>query len=400
MRRLFFFIACFFAISSIVNAEDQLDAACRSSDPVLVYDNFPITDPEKMKLLMMLPSPVVDVSGDSIPDIFHGELVEKLVQLSGYKTERFIVSGESSLPEIAENLEILVKKLETGEVRYSRINFSQETPLKISSFKEDLFPNDPQIPEITVANLPKYRTTILEKIMSDRPDFKLQETIGLLKRLQKLGVPLVVAGGNFGPNYVNVFSLLPGVISVGSLNLDGSKRAASADNPFVTVWRKGVFVSRASVGGVDIDGDRITDFSSTIFSSGPLIPTLFEGKQIKDVVSEVPSDLVEYANKTLVNSKHVVPNAVWNIMPTGLYRVGDLVNLGTITPGTRKLWKSSGKYIYKDRENEGFPFFFVDDGKYIRFDPLGNGAHSQRSVLAGTSYAAPTICLKGAVFNK
>lgn len=359
-----------------------LDEACRSRNPVLVYDSFP---PDGF--------PIIDVNGDDQPDLFHGEFVEKLVQLSGHPTARLARPAQPRISVMVEQLTPLIEKIEAGEVQYSRFNFSNEIPLKISAFKKELFPEDDTIPEINSENIHLFKDRILQKLWVLRPDFRLNELYQLFQRIEKLRIPIVVAAGNFGPNFVNLYSLMPGVISVGSLDLDGMKRANAGNHALITVWRTGSVVTRMVQGGIDMNSDGVLDFPAENLTQGPVIAEMFAGKSVDNIVESIESDHTEWA-KSATENPDVVPNAAFNILPGGLYRVEDIISLPTVTPETATLLSRSGKYVYKNPSKVQIPtYFFTDDGKgRITYDPLGDGSPEQRNMVAGTSYAAPVIC--------
>lgn len=366
------------------NAKDLIRAACASSDPVLVYDNF--------KTEFSWSVPTLDLNGDAQAEVFHGDFVAKLVELNGHPAVKLNLQGDFGLPDIFETMEKIVQDLESGKVKYSRINFSQEMPLKIAAFKKDLFASDDTVPEINADNIHLFKDKILEKLWTERPDFRLEELHSIFTRLETLKVPFVVAAGNFGPNYVSVFSLLPGVISVGSLNLDGSKRATSADHSLVQLWSKGSFVTQVLAHGVDVNADGLSDFPLEILSRGQPIAEKFVGLASADVVQEISAANKEWAVK-LAKSEHSVANAILNVLPEGIYRVEDLTSLEGVTPGTKRLLSSSGGFAFKSSEARAPTFFFEEDseGKII-FDPLKDGSTNQKNVISGTSFAAPAIC--------
>lgn len=372
-------------VSAPAMAQDEIiSKACKSHAPVLVYDNF---SDERFRI-----PPVIDLNGDQVPDITHGEFVEKIVELYGHQTVRLNLGGNVVFSDIVESLTKVVNDLESGVTAYSRINFSQEVPLKISAFKTDLFADDSSVPEITADNLPLYKEKILRKLWTDRPDFQLEELNALFLRLEKLGVPFVVAAGNSGASYVNAFSLFPGVTTVGALNIGGAKRVLSADNALVKVWRVGTYVPRLRKGGLDIGADSEAEFSDTILSKDPKIVDLYRGKPVRDVVLNVSDEIREYA-KRLSENEFVVPNAILNVIAPGLYRVSDLVTLGTVTKGTAKHFLSSGAFVYK-AYGTGAPVFFFDESKggTVVFDPLKTGTADQLIAISGTSFAAPALC--------
>jgi hypothetical protein len=313
---------------------NPLKAACNSTLPVLVMDTFPganSADNDRMR--------IIDVDGDGVGDIFHGELVESLVKLSGHTTERLNMDGSLSLPEIYDLLGPLVESIETGKKTYSRINLSQEFPLKLSALKTDVFPDDPTFPDVTAANVKDLSPRILKKFAADRPDLRIEEIAHLFERLEKAKVPVVVAAGNFGPGFVNFFSMLKGVTSVGSLEVNGNKLLTSSDNSLVNTWKSGVVVPVEVVNGMDLNFDGIADFKMNALSGGKAIVASVVGRTIEEAVIPVSEEFLTWIERA-ARTGQLVPNAAVNGIDSGLYAVSQLVNLPTVTAGTARLFNS------------------------------------------------------------
>lgn len=383
---------------------ERLEKACQSKLPVLVIDTFPQADsgnlegsPETSNVdeSALLTNPkgrIVDIDGDGTSDLFHGELVELLVQQSGHTTKRLNLDGSLSLPELAEVLAPVVQSIESGKERYSRINFSQENPLKLAAFKNDLFPNDPTFPEITAANIRANSYRILEHLWTEREDLKVKELYELFGRLEKAGVPVVVAGGNFGPGFVNLFSMMPGVLTVGSMDHKSRKLLTSADNDYVRWWKTGVVVPEEVPDGMDLNGDQKPDVLTHKLSRGTPIVKLFNGKLAKSTVSSIAEDFIQWITRA-AGIGGLVPNAALNVIDEGLYEVKHLVQLPTVTPGTVRLFTSLGTYALKRKDGPPRVFFEEKSDGTLLFDPKGTGSDKQRTRIPGTSFAAPIICV-------
>lgn len=378
----------------------RLQAACHSTDPVLVIDNFPIsqsaTNPSDFSEAEILLNPkgrIVDIDGDGIPELFHGELVEAIARQSGHKTERLNMEGSLSLPELAEFLEPVVEEIESGKKRYSRINLSQENPLRLSAFKADLFPDDPTFPEIDATNIAQYRDRIFEKFWQDRPDLKIKELSEIFRRLEKAGVPVIVAGGNFGPSFVNLFSMMPGVLTVGSLDHKGDRLHTSANNSLVRHWVLGVVVPKMAGGGVDINGDGKPDFPKSQLTDGTPIVSAYHGKPVSTMVQPVDRDFRDWLNR-VGHDGLLVPNAALNVIDPGLYKVSEIVSLPTVNQPTANMFRSLGEFALKRKDGPPRIFFTSDRNGILRFDPKGDGSEGQLTRIPGTSFAAPAICNK------
>lgn len=394
-------VAADYSAASVSDASRVLNA-CQSELPVLVIDTFPEpTDTSENPLessnideSALLTNPkgrIVDVDGDGVSDLFHGELVEQLVRQGGHSTKRLNLEGSLSLPELLDVLLPVVEAIESGKEKYSRINFSQENPLKLAAFKGDLFPNDPTFPEITATNIRSYSKRILEHLWTEREDLKIKELYEIFSRLEKAGVPVVVAGGNFGPGFVNLFSMMPGVLTVGSMDHKSRKLLTSADNEFVQFWKTGVVVPEEVTGGMDLDGDSKPDFVDKQLSRGVPIVRAYNGRLASSMVSKVAEDFIQWITRAAAIGG-LVPNAALNVIDEGLYEVKELVVLPTVTPGTVRLFNSLGTYALKRKDGPPRVFFEEKADGTLLFDPKGTGSTKQRTRIPGTSFAAPIIC--------
>ncbi len=389
-------------------SKEIVDEMCGSNEPVLVIDTFPADGEStgneasgEISISMGLVDVVsdskgriMDVDGDGVPDLFHGEFVELLVQTTGFLTERVNIRGARSLPDLAELLEPVILSIEKGEKKYSRINLSQENPLKLSAFKAELYPDDPTFPEINAENVVEYSDKILEHFWTHGKELKVKELYDIFSRFQKAGVPVVVAAGNFGPNYVNLFSLMPGVVSVGSLDPRGNKLLISADNKYVNWWRLGVVAPTEVINGMDLSGDGLSDIGFSRLSGGATIVSDYVGKRALEIKATVDPDLKDWLMREGPKG-FLVHNAALNILEPGLYDVEEIVNLGTVTPGTAKYFRSLGRYALKQKDGKPPRIFFdVDESGALVFNPSKDGRAGQKTRISGTSFAAPFICNK------
>jgi hypothetical protein len=373
----------------------RLTLACAKRLPVLVIDNFPRDGDARLTDL----SPggegtAVDLDGDEIADLFHGELVEILYQLEGRETRRLALPRSGSLPDLTDLMTRVLEDLESGRTHYALINLSQVTPLKISAFKVELFADDLTVPEVTAANLPEFSARILATLGSRHPEFRLLELRSIFSRFEALGVPIVVAAGNAGPAYVNLFSLMPGVISVGSLSPRKEPLLTSAMNPYVKHWRAGVVVPREVAGGVDLNSDALPDVPAQRLSGRPSVASAYHGKPIEQLVRSVPDEITQWDEEAATQTTfELSPNAAINILPAGIYRVDDLAKLHTTHKNTAALLKSLGEFVLKVRMGQPLQHFFDRDSQgRLVYNPAADGSGRQLTRIPGTSFAAPRIC--------
>lgn len=378
---------------------DLLVGACRTDFPVLIIDTFPdadtpvggeIGDPDQQYENNR--KKIIDINGDGINELYHGELVEALIKAEGFQVERSNLDEQRSLPELVDHLEPILRSIQSGAKKYARINLSQENPLRISAFKRELFPNDSSVPEITRENVSLYAPKILNYFFTEYPDLRIEELYNIFLGFQKMNVPVIVAAGNFGPDHVNLFSMFPGVISVGSKDYFDRKLLTSSDNAFVTEFRNGVVVPKQLESGVDLNDDFVIDFGSVQMSANPSIAGQYKGRQVSEVQSTIDPEFIEWAKRAEASGT-VVPNAAANILDPGFYSVEDVVALPTVTPGTQVLFRSLGTYALKHMNGRPPHYFFdADSNGRLVYNPRGDFSTNQLNRIGGTSFAAPRIC--------
>jgi hypothetical protein len=92
----------------------------------------------------------------------------------------------------------------------------------------------------------------------------------LVRNITKKGLPVILAAGNRGPDMFNIYSTIPGTLSVGSVNASGDISPWSADNSMVKGWARGEFEVRTVDGGYDITEDGKVDVVMFEVSNKPV----------------------------------------------------------------------------------------------------------------------------------
>jgi hypothetical protein len=385
--------------------KDLLQSICTTKETVLVMDNFPrsqseiIEDSVVSKEFNYMGSEsfkrIIDVDGDEQMDLMHGEFVEAQLQADGYQTKRVNLAGVFSLPDLADLMKELILQIKDKKLKFSRINLSQENPLRLGAFKKDLFSEDPEVPEITGENIHLYSSKILEHLWTEVPELKVKELHDAFLELSKMNIPVVVAAGNFGPGHVNLFSMMPGVISVGSLDHLNRKLLSSSDNSYVKFWRRGVVVptltDKIHKGGIDLNEDDSPDLNASQLTGGEPVVLKYVDKSVAQLITSIDEEFRSWLEKHK-DSGTLVPNAALNSISQGFYSVSELSQLPTITLGTKKLMSSLGQYALKLKDGPPKYFFTENVASKIVFNPRHNGMPNQLTRIPGTSFAAPRIC--------
>lgn len=119
--------------SQVSGADESLVAkVCHSSRSVLVIDNFlNPKGPESTEV-----KPYIDVDGDGVPDVAHGELVSAFLLASHKSVKKYNLEKKTSLPEMVEHFATVLKIVKSGELDISAINLSQIIPLRFEALDE------------------------------------------------------------------------------------------------------------------------------------------------------------------------------------------------------------------------------------------------------------------------
>ncbi|MFA6028224.1 MAG: hypothetical protein WC969_00085 [Elusimicrobiota bacterium] len=357
--------------------EARIEKVCASPLPVLVLDNFAAgTDAV---------SPYMDVDGDGKPDAGHGEVVSAIYKASGKKTRPLNMGGDGSIEHLVALLGPVAARLEKGSLALSAINVSQCVDVPLSDVQKDL--GLPYGSEQFLAHRAEVDAAIA-KLMNEKGSPHYGKLSRIAARIAKKGVPIYLAAGNQGPGKVNLLGFLPGTVSVGSIGRDGRKAASSADNGLTSVWRPGEYAFRRTAdGNVDVNGDGLGDFDAKLMSKGPPLAAAYAGKPMTEVLRTPTKD------PELDIIRRDTPGGVERLtseLQDGLYRVDDLIAFFRIDGARAESLRRHGPYLDKSMR---FHFTASAAGTVV-FDPAGDGSPGQVLLMAGTSFAAPALCLK------
>lgn len=356
--------------------QERIRQVCHSSKPVLVVDKF---------LKPNVIEKYIDVDGDLLPDVAHGEIVESFLKISGKSVLRQKLEGSLSPSETYEVFKEILEDVKSGRLQISAINFSQIIPLSLAAFDKEI------VAGTNSENIFDNRQAIMKKMIDGfkSAEITLYEDLNnVFAEFKNLEIPVVVAAGNQGEDYINFFSLLPGVISVGSLAIDKEPLLTSGNSSLVTVWRQGEYVvKRLADSSVDFNNDGKPEIAANLLSKQVSLVHRLRGKSVAGVLRTTPTD--PDSNIYSRNTSEGLKILLNQLSAEHLYEIGDLNNYfhrGETPYGKASVLRAK----YFDRsQNIGFT---VDEQENIKFDPLGDGDPRQVLLLSGTSYAAPSIC--------
>ncbi|PJB70899.1 MAG: hypothetical protein CO093_06545 [Alphaproteobacteria bacterium CG_4_9_14_3_um_filter_47_13] len=257
---------------------------CNSPAPFLQLDHFYLKKPDYGIQAL---DAAVDIDGDLIPDIGHGDMVEKIASFSGKKVITYGISQshlDMTANMIADQFFDIAQKIENGEIeKPAAIIFSISFPFSFKAIYQLLGTDLHLTPE----NILDKQNEIIEKIIETHEKnpnqytqmvSKIHKAITILKAMK---VPVITGAGNdSSPNHVNMAALL-GAIPVGALSHDGKKKLSISNiNNLTSVYKVGeVFSRRVANDDIDINNDEKADFPSRILSNKRMIIDIFYNNQ-------------------------------------------------------------------------------------------------------------------------
>ncbi|OGI21716.1 MAG: hypothetical protein A2287_00340 [Candidatus Melainabacteria bacterium RIFOXYA12_FULL_32_12] len=219
--------------------------------------------------------------------------------------------------------------------------------------------------------------------------------ISAIEEVTKLGVPVYIAAGNSGPDYLNLFSLAKGAITVGAFdgdNEDSERIYLSADNSLVNGKGRGVFYTSpvlrkdGSLSGYSImDNNRVVFKKSEISKDIPVVDK-FVGKPLKEVLAQEEDYPAMHALQNMWTDMKPVKKYNDRISKLDglLFDIDKLVETKSLSKEEATFLNRHGDYVDSGMNHA----FRVDkDGKIIS-DPENNGRKALMSTI-GTSFASP-----------
>ncbi|HRQ60228.1 MAG TPA: S8/S53 family peptidase [Alphaproteobacteria bacterium] len=387
-------------------AEQAAAQACATKKPFAVLDNFKAT--KNVQGALVQAQPDLDLNGDLTYadknfkglEGLHGDLVSAIAGADG----RPVISlqlTELTDVGIAQSLDGVASAFENASdvERPAALIFSVVIPINLFMVKDML---GDRVMKITLENIhePENSDRIKRALFSMAP-LEQNPYYGMhqaFERLQKLGVPVFVAAGNYGPvPIVNLFSLFPGVHTVGALDRQGLKSEFANNSSLVGLWRKGSFTMKEVPGGIDINNDGRPEFTGDQLSTGESVAVKYTGKKASETVKAVP-DIFWLELEQMKNGPPDQQGfTTWHLaeaLPEGLYPTKDMMTLfGQEMLGQTQFNIKQGQWMHHPSK---LLFTETPDG-FLIYDPDRNGDPAQRASWDGTSYAAPNICEPGLV---
>jgi hypothetical protein len=380
-----------FADAAVIQPEDRalsvqaaLHTLCMPERKALVVDVFAV--PDKTASDYERESPVMDIDGDGIPDVSHGDLVAAAMAATGKDYVAYNIPERLPLVQTVEVFEDVIAKIESGAIaKPSHINYSSGFFLTF----EYLNTINPAL-QVTPENAGLKRDAILQTLTRQGAYRTVMAPLErLFRTLDAMGIKIVTGSGNdFSADMFNVLSVLPGTFTGGALDRDGVRSAPySNTNTLNDFERYGEIFTRSVPGGIDIDGDGAPDFTPPALSGGDRIALLYEGKRPEEIVKKIPPILEAHKKFPDLLEYYLQKSPPED----GIYRAEDIYELLYKYPLTENYKRDIANYGDYVHYPSLLPFRTGADGT-LRYDPAGNGDRTIVTDYKGTSYAPPRVC--------
>ncbi len=177
----------------------------------------------------------IDIDGTGKKKLPHGNVV--IPVLRAQIPEDALIKSFSNDDKIKILTDFIPEQIQKiiEEGNFKAVNISAGLHKSIRSLKILTGIND-----LNPDNLSKYKEKIRAFLLGKDID-NIAKTIRSLENLIDKGIKVYLAGGNRGPEYVNLFSFARGVTSVGACDAKGKTLSSSADNSLLDRYARGQY---------------------------------------------------------------------------------------------------------------------------------------------------------------
>lgn len=403
--------------STSVNADNQNS----TNAALILVDNFKSTkiDTQKSKNIAVIDdfkNKEIDVDGDGINDLSHGEIVSRYAGQNGDNIQKFDVTtidpkdNQSKLntDKINKSLETILKN--PGDI--TDINLSSEISFSFKDLGKAI-----NVPNLNKDNYKKYLPQIRAAVEEGCPE--IAKSIKNLEDLSKKGIHISIAAGNNGEDSFNLLSLAQGdnIEIVGATDANNKKTGYTETGS--TTFAQGTYDSKKVKGGFDINNDGVADVKNQEVSgkgnTDNALVNKFVGKdtdsvlvsenEMNDSVKNLISTLTGLSSDTTGKDFDKVYDP--KKMKTTLEEIkANLKRDKNIDEKTKKALNEQIDFLTKVnnealKQGKLLTLTLTPDGKIIplyldnkngkiAYDPDNSNDGNAVSCIEGTSFAAPT----------
>ncbi len=247
-----------------------VEKACRSGRPFALVDFFAQRDP-----YLGHRSPATNghsIDGDDISDVLHGDLLAKLIELSGKTVLAYGIDDPEDkhnaipIPKILDALSHMIELIRAGAMpQPAAVVIAVEERKSLADLNAVFFEGRPEATTDTIAGKKGEIASKFKDVYHERPDY--HDLYRLIRELKDMGIPLITAAGNDHSRTVNLLGIIGGT-TIGALTPDGRIAPYSNRSSLTTIYRMGEITLRTEKEGVDINDDGEADFPWSMTSGG------------------------------------------------------------------------------------------------------------------------------------
>ncbi|MGD9580584.1 MAG: hypothetical protein AB7V50_04370 [Vampirovibrionia bacterium] len=349
---------------------------------------------------------IVDVDGDNVDDLSHGDFIKSLIKAHNANVVDVHIDNENGkrgdLVFIAEKFRELAEQIRTKKLKVDAVNFSYFCNAKISSMSALIDSR------VTKKNLSKgkIQKQILEALPHSAYKY-YKETSDLIKAIEEVtaqGVPVYVCGGHHGSSCFNMLTLGKGIIGVGSVDVNGVKRAFTGDNSLIKRWAQGVFNvapvkdKNNNVLGYDVTGTGKVEIPVNKTSGGisNFVKDFYSKPLDTLFADEYYYERMKVHAKTITSPEYSPALTDYNFMINHLdvkqlFDIDRVAEILKIDPKRVEALKQSGDYT-----NYSFTMAYKADKKNNKITNIDYDRTGRPSIniILGSSYATPMAMIE------
>ena len=325
----------------------------------------------------------VDINGDGVPDLSHGDVVVRTARAFNPDIEpiRFDVgvtpddSAQQGHVKKLIQLHRLCRGIVDGNKPVDAVNMSVISEMRLADI------TGPSSQPVDAQSIVQVRP-LLVNAMLELNQLARYWTLRLMEGLVESGVPVYVSAGNSGKDYFAVENLAQGVTNVGATNAKGEKTPYTGDNGLVNRFAQGTFNITPTAEGFDFNGDDVPEVLNQEVSATTAMPeaTRFVGKAFEQVF---PTD-----DDLATVNEELGKGAEFARIPLVRDRLFQLSMLATLFEPVR-MFNHPRELGLVIPQGELIGGFTVNRQGRIVYDPDESGRPNTINHFWGTSFSSP-----------
>lgn len=345
----------------------------------------------------------VDIDGDKIPDMSHGEVICRLIKALApqLQIEKYFVESGYRLKEpdtysLIKALNLLLTHIRSGK-KIDAVNLSLSHEGSRRYLSEHY-------------NQPHVKRALLT---SPHPEDRLfGQRFQVLENIAGEETPVYSGAGNESPELYNLYGAAEGVSLVAHTNAEGLPvNHKDFNDPLIDHFVQGQYAVTQLEDGFDLNGDDVADiYNHEVSGEGKAVSIVspFNGQPLDEKLG-TKEDIItllkrggNYVTDSNVSEEEMTPKymeklhahiAEHPLARTKVYKLEDLNEFGLLNDSGLAFWSNYGDYaLYPAYQKE--VVFRLDENGTLQFNPDNSGLKNIVKTISGSSYATPTALVR------